>query len=355
MALKCQDIFSVHGYPVGLVQCENNLVGIPAVGSGGYRHFIEKYDRAKAYCESPFETAFSPSGKKRFVFTAPERIEATFVDSQPALNSSRCALIHAGTIGDLELAAESVDGVFTDPPYFDNVQYAELMDFCYVWLRCLLRDRVPQFHEATTRSPQELTGNVVSGKDLSFFTEGLSTVFSAAARALKRDSPFVFTYHHNRLEAYAPVCVALLDAQLICTAVLPAPAEMVASIHISGTQSSVIDSVVVARKAVHRIPMPITDASTLKKILAEDSRYLIEGGVRVSKGDLVCIGLGLLMASANRRLYRTWKPDLRIPEKLAIVLAELERLEHRTSFDRVVSSVYRNVPATIPWGQMSLL
>lgn len=32
----------------------------------------------------------------------------------------------------------SLDGVFTDPPYFENVQYAELMDFCYVWLRKLV-------------------------------------------------------------------------------------------------------------------------------------------------------------------------------------------------------------------------
>ena len=55
-ALKCQDIFSVHGFPVGLVQCENNLLGIPKVGSGAFRHFIEKYRRAKLYCEQPFET-----------------------------------------------------------------------------------------------------------------------------------------------------------------------------------------------------------------------------------------------------------------------------------------------------------
>ena len=27
----------------------------------------------------------------------------------------------------------SLDAVFTDPPYFGNVQYGELMDFCYVW------------------------------------------------------------------------------------------------------------------------------------------------------------------------------------------------------------------------------
>jgi hypothetical protein len=256
---------------------------------------------------------------------------------------------------DLGLSEESVDGVFTDPPYFDNVQYAELMDFCYVWLRNLLGKKVPQFREITTRSPRELTGNVVTGKDLRFFTEGLADVFKVAARALKRHAPFVFTYHHNRLDAYGPVCVSLLDADLVCTAVLPAPAEMAASIHISGTESSVIDSVVVARKAVDRVPPPITDAMLLGKILADDARQLIEGGVRPSKGDLACIGLGLLMASANRKLYRTWNPKLATDEKLRIVLAELERLGNRTSFERVVSSVHRKLPSGAPKGQMSLL
>src|SRR5690606_21310666 len=54
-ALKCQDIFSVHGFPVGLVQCENNVLGIPKVGTGGYRHFLEKYLAAKKYNKNPFE------------------------------------------------------------------------------------------------------------------------------------------------------------------------------------------------------------------------------------------------------------------------------------------------------------
>ena len=36
-ALKCQDIFAVHGFPVGLVQCENSLLGVPGVGAGAFR------------------------------------------------------------------------------------------------------------------------------------------------------------------------------------------------------------------------------------------------------------------------------------------------------------------------------
>lgn len=46
MALKSLDIFSVHGFPMGLVQCESNLLGIPngggmSVGSGGWSNIVD--------------------------------------------------------------------------------------------------------------------------------------------------------------------------------------------------------------------------------------------------------------------------------------------------------------------------
>src|SRR5438477_6059387 len=61
MALKSLDIFSVHGFPVGLVQCESNFLGIAHrrtgtnIGSGGWVNIVEKYMKAKAYCVQPFE------------------------------------------------------------------------------------------------------------------------------------------------------------------------------------------------------------------------------------------------------------------------------------------------------------
>ena len=43
----------------------------------------------------------------------------------------------------------------SDPPYFDNVQYAELIDFCYVWLRIALVGEIPQFAPRSTRNADE--------------------------------------------------------------------------------------------------------------------------------------------------------------------------------------------------------
>jgi putative DNA methylase len=40
-----------------------------------------------------------------------------------------------GSATSLPLAEESQDAVITDPPYYDNISYADLSDFFYVWLK----------------------------------------------------------------------------------------------------------------------------------------------------------------------------------------------------------------------------
>jgi adenine-specific DNA methylase len=228
MALKSLDIFSVHGFPVGLIQCESNFLGILdrgkslCVGSGGWKNITEKFRKAKSYCDAPFEVLHK--------------------GRQKAIVDIRC-----GDAAAAEFPESSLDAVFTDPPYYGNVQYAELMDFCYVWLRRLIGNNVDPFRNTSTRNPRELTGNIDMGRGLRHFTEGLASVFQKMAKALKPGAPLAFTYHHNTIEAYLPVAVAILDAGVTCSASLPCPAEMGASIHINGTGSSIIDTVFVCR------------------------------------------------------------------------------------------------------------
>lgn len=353
-ALKCQDIFAVHGFPVGLVQCENTLLGIPGVGAGAFRHFVEKYRRAKDYCRNPTEKR--REGKKNVpVEIAGERIEAVPVaafphpqeqgtdDGIPDGGESRernRALLRCAPSVNLLLEPESLDGIFTDPPYFDNVQYAELMDFCYVWLRLALADEFEEFRLPSTQSPGDLTGNRTLGRGLEHFASGLSGVFSAYARALKPSAPFVFTYHHNDPGAYAPVALAILDAGLECSAVLPAPGEMEASLHINGTGSSVLDSVFVCRarlagapagahaRADGRIPAKPTKEG-FEQALLSDLREVARGGVRVSVGDARCLFSGHVARLAVRRLAHGWNPDEVLGVRLGQVREELSKLaEH---------------------------
>lgn len=343
-ALKCQDIFAVHGFPVGLIQCENNVLGIPGIGAGGFRHFIEKYDRAKSYCESPFETLKSPKGQKRIIPTGDERIIGKLVAAPASLNGERGAFLTASSIEDATFT-QKVDAVFTDPPYFDNVQYAELMDFCFAWLRTLIDKDVPEFAKATTRSHQELTGNETLGRDLEHFTEGLSRVFTAAASRLRAGGPFAFTYHHNDIDAYAPVIVAILDAGLTCTATLPCPAEMSASLHINGTGSSIVDTIIVCRKQrAGKAAIPCT-AVILTRWLRSDRERLEKAEVQVTVGDLLCLGMGHLARAAASRLQAEWDRKRSPADKLAAVREHLSALKTRCQLNQTVDDVLAAVIA----------
>jgi hypothetical protein len=106
MALKSLDIFSVHGFPVGLVQCESNLLGITngnggGVGSGGWTNIIEKYAKAKRYCDAPFEVRHE--GKRETVVPIRgEWIGETMPNARPRKIALHCA---SSTTADIRPAA----------------------------------------------------------------------------------------------------------------------------------------------------------------------------------------------------------------------------------------------------------
>ncbi len=321
MALKSLDIFSVHGFPVGLVQCESNILGIANgggvnIGSGGWTNIIDKYYKAKAYCDAPFEIRHE-QGRKVQVPIHDEWIgdKRNGAGRRVLLNSQ------SSTIADLQPG--TVDAVFTDPPYYGNVQYAELMDFCYVWLRKLVDD--PAFKHHTTRDRQELTGNVTMERGLDHFTEGLSIVFQKMAKALKPGHPLAFTYHHNTLEAYYPIAVAMLDSGLVCSASLPCPAEMGASIHISGTGSSIVDTVFVCR-STGSVPAQwlAKTAGALADLVIDDVSKLREAGLKETRGDVRCIIYGHLIRLAVWDLRHGWDKTKPTKEKTGAIAAKIQ-------------------------------
>lgn len=319
-ALKCQDIFAVHGFPVGLVACENNVPGVHGIGSGAFIHFVAKFAKAKSYAQAPFEILREGKSKK-VIATTGERIEAPLTSYEP--QERRAAWIACEPSQTLDLRPNSLDGVFTDPPYFDMVQYAELMDFCFVWLRKFLSDEVPEFERASTRSDHELTGNDTLQRGLAPFAEGMSQVFRAMSAAMKPGAPFVFTYHHNAPTAYAPLVVAILDAGLNCTSVLPAPGEMAASIHIAGTKSSILDSVFVCRATDE-----VEDTGTVGDRVERDRLAMESAGYRCTVGDLLCLQAGHIAADAVRALRGGWDSGRPVDVKLSEIVATMTALSN---------------------------
>jgi putative DNA methylase len=329
VALKSLDVFSVHGFPVGLVQCESNFLGIvdsirnTCVGSGGWANIVDKFRKAKAYAEQPFEIRYW--GKKKEVVPIPQE----WIGDIPGPDrqaEARSVVLRCEDAAQVNLPVASLDAVFTDPPYFGNVQYAELMDFCYVWLRRLIRTEPIAFANASTRNPQELTRNEDMGRGIDHFAQGMSAVFQNMGQALKPGAPLAFTYHHNDMEAYLPIAVAILDAGLTCSASLPCPAEMGASIHINGTGSSIIDTVFVCR-STGSVPREwIADSvAGVAGLVERDLAALRLAGVRPTPGDTRCIAYGHLVRLAIWNLRQAWDKSVGINRRLAAVSSWLTR------------------------------
>ncbi len=321
MALKVLDIFSVHGFPVGLVHAEANVLGIlnpstkAPIGSGGWANVIDKFQKAKSYCDAPFEIKAKES--KRIALSGEWIGEFRNGIRSP---ESREVNLYCADAARAEIPSASLDAVLTDPPYFGNIQYAELMDFCYVWLKRIVGPEAKAFSAESTRNADELTGNITLKRGIERFTKGLSDVFCKMAIALKAGSPMAFTFHHNSLEAYQSVAVALLDAGLTCSATLPVPAEMGGSIHISGTGSSIIDTIFVCRSTgkIARRTLA-TDSLSLSQLVRTDLEQLRLGGVKPTPGDCRCIAAGHLTRLAIWNLKASWPSGQNVLNRLLAV------------------------------------
>ncbi|MGC8491643.1 MAG: DUF1156 domain-containing protein [Syntrophobacteraceae bacterium] len=348
MALKSLDIFSVHGFPVGLIECESNFLGIQGgsngdnVGSGGWSNITSKFIKAKSYCDRPFEILHR--GTRKVTVEIPgEWIGETDPCHTP--HRTRKVELSSADSAQAVLEPESLDAVFTDPPYFGNVQYAELMDFCFVWLRRLIGRRVTAFSAKTTRNPGELTGNENMGRGLDHFAEGLSSVFRKMAVALKQGSPLAFTYHHNMIEAYWPVAVAILDSGLTCSASFPCPAEMGGSIHINGTKSSIIDTVFVCR-STGKVPAGwIVDSPYgVAALVRRDVENLRQANLATTVGDIRCVTFGHLIRLAVWHLRTGWDQHLPTERRLGIVARWIDSFGGLATIDPYLDDLLSGSP-----------
>jgi putative DNA methylase len=118
----------------------------------------------------------------------------------------------AGTIGHVcQASASSLEEMrpvifSTDPPYYDNISYANLSDFFYVWLRrCLSKVHpelfgtlLPPKAEELIADPARFEGNKEKAKD--FFESGLQKVFGFIRTHQSKDFPVTVFYAFRQSE-----------------------------------------------------------------------------------------------------------------------------------------------------------
>ena len=121
------------------------------------------------------------------------------------------------------LDAGTVDAVVMDPPYYDNVMYAELSDFFYVWLKRTAGLLYPElFMVPLTDKDNEAVANpalhkgkkgakVLAGLD---YQQKMAEIFSECRRVLKDDGVMTLMFTHKATGAWDALTKGLIDAGL---------------------------------------------------------------------------------------------------------------------------------------------
>ena len=135
----------------------------------------------------------------------------------------------------------SIDAVVVDPPYYDNVMYAELSDFFYVWLKRTAGHIFPElFRRHLTDKDNEAVANPVrfrgekgaralAGRD---YQERMASIFAECRRVLKPEGIMTLMFTHKATGAWDALTKGLMEAGFVITASWPVNTEAEGSLHI---------------------------------------------------------------------------------------------------------------------------
>ena len=139
------------------------------------------------------------------------------------------------------LADGSIDAVVMDPPYYDNVMYAELSDFFYVWLKRtaghlfpeLFRRQFTDKENEAVANPAKFSGQTgaraLAGKD---YQARMAAIFAECRRVLKPDGIMTLMFTHKATGAWDALTTGLIEAGFAITASWPINTEAAGSLHI---------------------------------------------------------------------------------------------------------------------------
>jgi putative DNA methylase len=237
------------------------------------------------------------------------------------------------------LPADSADFIFTDPPYYAAIPYADLSDFFYSWLRRTLVTVQPElFRDAL--SPKDLECVSLSHraamyrqKDPAWF-ERMMTDACAEARRVDRPSGIgVFVFANKETSGWEAMLAALMSSGWIITASWPVDTEM-------GTRLRARDSAALA-SSVHLVcrprenpdgSVPTEDVGDWRDVLQELPRRIHEWMPRLAEEGVVgadaifaCLGPGLEIFSRYSRVEKTSGEVVPLREYLEHVWAAVSK------------------------------
>jgi putative DNA methylase len=242
--------------------------------------------------------------------------------------------------------------VSTDPPYYDNIGYADLSDYFYVWLRRALKDVLPDlFSTLLTPKREELIASHYrhGGRKEAdmFFEEGLFGTFARMRDAQHPDFPLTLFYAFKQAETQSDGAVAstgwdtmlsaLLNAGLTITGTWPVRTERSARSIAIGSAALASSIVLVCRPRPDDAPLATRRelVGALRGELPEALRTLQQGNVAPVDLAQAAIGPGMAVFSRYAKVVEADGSAMTVRTALGLINQALDEIlaEQEGDFD----------------------
>lgn len=259
--------------------------------------------------------------------------------------------VQSGSIEQADAGTRDYAGmvVCTDPPYYDNIDYANLSDFFYVWLRRSL-DLVFPTLLATVLTPksEELVANPVrhggpKGAE-TFFVAGFNKVFSRIRSTANTSIPMTvyYAYKQSEIDAGEVTSVGwhtLLDGLIQSgweiTATWPMQTEGKGRMISRGTNALASSIVLACRPRSDDAEATSRRGflADLKSELPQALRTLMQGEIAPVDLAQATIGPGISVFSRYSRVREADGSDMSVRDALLLINSSLDEVLHEQESD----------------------
>ncbi len=258
----------------------------------------------------------------------------------------RAARVQRGSATALSLPADHLDAVITDPPYYDNVPYADISDFFYVWLKRTIGHLYPD-HFAGVGTPKKTEAVAEptryggsKEKARAAYERMMAESFQEAHRVLKSNGELVVVYAHKTTLGWSTLVDALRTAGFIVVEAWPLDTEKPGRLRAQDSSALASSIFLVARKrgAASNGSYDADVRPELEQIVRERVATLWDMGIGGADLVISCVGAGLCAFTRHARVEYANGDD--VPAER--FLAEVETVVLETILDRLSKEVGGN-------------
>lgn len=232
--------------------------------------------------------------------------------------------------------------VSSDPPYYDNIGYADLSDFFYVWMRQSLKDTYPKLFrtmlvpkaEELVATPYRFEGSTEKARD--FFEDGMLHTCQQIYQYAREDIPVTIYYAYKQSDTdedsktastgWETMLSAIIRAGFAITGTWPMRTEMANRSIASGTNALASSIVLVCRKRPADAPQ-----TTRRGFIAELKRELRPALQKLQRSNIApvdlaqsAIGPGMGVYSRYGRVLEADGSSMTVRSALQIINQELD-------------------------------